>query len=555
MSKQETFLQDNLRSELILQQQIKALSEALRQQLLETEKRHSEELERRVTENARLSTDQDSRDKPEANHQAKFNVMPRSTSDKETFHHPRKSERPNTPCLDWRFPTNQNHYLVKACMVTSTGTHQCERLTSFKTTQMKKEEEAEAECQKKFCASPVPCHVIQPYYQEMMALREKEREQGREQRKEFLLSIQKPFSFQERERVKKEKHLAMLNQMFKAQKNKTEALKPSGKVVKDSSSSEPKDQEDMKPVHCQKTGQQRNLSASGSPKLCIAERNRKEKLGFLYESPTFHPKIIQQVPNFSRLHKALQTEGLRKTQSKDEIKCQPFHLRTSALPARRYRRNHGNTQEPQISNLRRSKSLGNLTSLSKDTLPIYITDAVRKRSTAVRQSIEMRNSKNQESTDWLQKYQMRSQAMKKTIALHAKLLDPHSSWKEVHNEKLQHHRRADQQRMREYTMDLRDMKARVNDRPFLFEQVTQKNAKAQAERVYRNKLENVGIKEQFVQENGETVEGISMSSVSEVDTNEKDNYSRHAGEENADDGKEIEDVEEKSVKSKGEEMP
>lgn len=32
--------------------------------------------------------------------------------------------------------------------------------------------------------------------------------------------------------------------------------------------------------------------------------------------------------------------------------------------------------------------------------------------------------------------------MKKTVALHAKLLDPHSSLKEVYNEKLQHHRRV-----------------------------------------------------------------------------------------------------------------
>lgn len=57
-----------------------------------------------------------------------------------------------------------------------------------------------------------------------------------------------------------------------------------------------------------------------------------------------------------------------------------------------------------------------------------------------RKSMEMRDSKNQESADWLRSYQLRSQAMKKTLAVHAKLLDPHSSLKEVYNEKLQHHR-------------------------------------------------------------------------------------------------------------------
>lgn len=59
-----------------------------------------------------------------------------------------------------------------------------------------------------------------------------------------------------------------------------------------------------------------------------------------------------------------------------------------------------------------------------------------------RKSMEMRDSKNQESADWLKKYQLRSQAMKRTVALHAKLLDPHNSLKEVYNEKLQHHRWA-----------------------------------------------------------------------------------------------------------------
>lgn len=78
-------------------------------------------------------------------------------------------------------------------------------------------------------------------------------------------------------------------------------------------------------------------TTSGCPKLRTSERTRREKLGFLDERPSFKPQIIQQVPDFSRLHKALQTEGLRKSQSKDVIKCQPFNLRTSALPARRSR--------------------------------------------------------------------------------------------------------------------------------------------------------------------------------------------------------------------------
>eukprot|EP00064_Thunnus_orientalis_P010083 superscaffoldBa00001335_g10109 len=431
MSKLETLLEDGLRSELMLQQQLRSLSEALKQQLQETERRLREELERRIHHNALLSKDVSS-DKNELTHQTRPVGLRRSTStpalpSDKVSNHPRQSERPNSSSPVWISSSTWKHCSDRTSR--PTRAQQCERAALFKTTQMKKEEEAEAECQKKFCALPVPNHVSLPLYQEMIELREKERRQGLEQRKHFLLSVQKPFSFQEREKEKREKLIAMLNQVSQDQKNKTASVGKS-------------------------------------------------------------------------LHK-----GVKDT----------------------------------------------------DTLPTYITDAARKRCMAIRKSMEMRDSKNQESADWLKKYQLRSQAMKRTVALHAKLLDPHNSLKEVYNEKLQHHREADQQRMRDYMRELRDMKARVSERPYLFEQVKQRNAKAHAEQTYRNKLRKAGLKEQFVEENGEAAAGGSTSSVSEDDVNdcsrENDIHSSDAEEENVDDGEKIEDVEEKSVKSKGDEMP
>lgn len=97
-------------------------------------------------------------------------------------------------------------------------------------------------------------------------------------------------------------------------------------------------------VSTQTMVRQENPTASGSPKLRTAERTRTAKLGFLDEKLSFHPKIIQNVPDFSRLHKALQTEVLRKTQIKDVTKCQPFCLRTSALPARQRTMSPENSQ-------------------------------------------------------------------------------------------------------------------------------------------------------------------------------------------------------------------
>ncbi|KAM7402983.1 hypothetical protein PAMA_003758 [Pampus argenteus] len=544
MSKLETLLRDGLRSEL--QQQLRTLSETLRQQLQETERRQSEELDRRIHQNALLSKHVAS-DKNDLNHQTQPAGLRRSTSTPALpSNHPRQSERPSSSAPAWISSSHWKHCSDRMSRPTPTRTQPCERAALSKTTQLRKEEEAEAECLNKFCALPVPNHVSLPLYQEMMELREKERKQGLEQRKHFLLSVQKPFSFQEREKEKREKLLATLNQVSQEQKKNTASVgKSPHKGVKDT------DQELSSKAHVQIT-QQENPAASGRLRLRTAERSKKEKLGFLDEKPSFQPKIIHEVPDFSRLHKALQTEALRKTQSKDVTRCQPFYLRTSALPARQRKLSPENSQVPNMSNISRSKSLGALTSLSTDTLPTYITDAARKRCIAIRKSMEMRASKNQESADWLRKHQLRSEAMKKTVGLHAKLLDPHSSLKEVYNEKLQHHREADQQRMREYTRELRDMKARVNERPYLFEQVKQRNAKAHAEQTYRNKLKKAGLKEQFVEENGKALEDDAH--VNDCGS-ENEFHSSFTEEENVDDGEKIEDVEEKSVKSKGEEMP
>ncbi|KAI9516000.1 hypothetical protein NQZ68_020528 [Dissostichus eleginoides] len=555
MPKLETLLEDGLRSELMLKQHLKALSETLRQQLQETQRRQKEELERRIHQNSLLSTDVDPESRNEIKHQAKHLGMRKSsstsalTSGKETLNHLRQSEKSFSPaCLS----SNWKNGSVRASRLAPAGT-QCERFAVSKTTQEMREDEATAECQRKFCARPVPSHVIQPLYQEMMELKEKERKQGLEHRRDFWLSSQRPFSFQEKEKEKREKLIALINQDTEDQKTKAAAVrKPPHKEVKDPSDSRLKDQELGRQVPTQTAVPHENRTVSGSPKLRTAERNRKEKLGFLDERPSFQPKILQRVPDFSRLHIALQTEGLRKSQSKDMIKCQPFFLRTSALLARQSTTSPEKSKLPTKSNISRSKSLGALTSLSADTLPTYITDAARKRCMAIRKSMEIRDSKNEESAEWLRKHQTRSQAMKKTITLHAKLLDPHESLKEVFNDKLQRHREADQQRMRDYMKELRDMKARVSERPYLFEQVKQKNAKAHAEQTYRNTLKTAGLKEQFVEENGEVA---SISEEEDSDENcstEEDIPSR---EENVDDGEKIEDVEEKSVKSKVEEMP
>ncbi|XP_019721056.1 protein FAM161B isoform X3 [Hippocampus comes] len=472
MSEPEMMLTSSLKSKEVLHQRLRYLSEAIQRQLQETERRHKEQLESRIHHNTLLSQD--------------VNKLPLQT----------KLLELSAPVLESSSECKQHSTRSPA------RSQQCERAVSCKTTQQKKEEEAEAECKKKFSALPVPNQVRLPLYREMIERRDEERKQGLEQRKRFLLSVQKPFSFQEREKKKQEKLVGLLNQASQEAKKKTV------KTVQQSSPKEVKEP---------------------------AERTRMEKLGFLDEKPSFQPKINHQVPDFNRLHKALQTQVLKTSLSRDLTKCQPFYLRTSALPARQSKSSPENSQILSQSNLSRSKSCGALKSLSADTLPTYITDATRQRCMAIRKSMEIRDGKNQESADWQRKYQSKSEAMRKTVSLHAKLLDPHKSLKEVYDERVRHHREADRQRASDYLRDLQDMKARVRKRPLLFEQVKQRHAKAQAEQVYKNELRKVGVEEQFVEEKAGTVTELSRSK-GDTSPDVHNNYCSLTEEENVDGG-------------------
>ena len=74
MSKADTVLEDGLQTELMLQLHLKALRKTLKQQLQETERRQTEELERRIYQNALLSAGVDgmSGDVDEMNHKPKY---------------------------------------------------------------------------------------------------------------------------------------------------------------------------------------------------------------------------------------------------------------------------------------------------------------------------------------------------------------------------------------------------------------------------------------------------------------------------------------------------
>ncbi|XP_054018026.1 protein FAM161B-like [Dryobates pubescens] len=58
------------------------------------------------------------------------------------------------------------------------------------------------------------------------------------------------------------------------------------------------------------------------------------------------------------------------------------------------------------------------------------------------------------------------------------------------------------ERTKEYRKELEEMQLRMKDRPYLFEQVTKRDARQGAEQRYRHTLQQAGLSEEFVREKG-----------------------------------------------------
>lgn len=147
---------------------------------------------------------------------------------------------------------------------------------------------------------------------------------------------------------------------------------------------------------------------------------------------------------------------------------------------------------------------------------MHITDATRKRESAVRSALEKKN-KADESIQWLEIHKKKSQAMSKSVTLRAKAMDPHKSLEEVFKAKLKENRNNDRKRAKEYKKELEEMKKRIQTRPYLFEQVAKNLAKKEAEQWYLDTLKQAGLEEDFVRNKGQ-----STGTVQEKETKVKD---------------------------------
>nr|XP_008533033.1 PREDICTED: protein FAM161B [Equus przewalskii] len=397
--------------------------------------------------------------------------------------------------------------------------------------QAQRQGQEEAECHRQFRAQPVPAHVYLPLYQEIMERNEVRRQAGIQKRKELLLSSLKPFSFLVKEEQRKE--ATQQRELAATAKAKVPKQKATRRIPK--SILEPalgdklQEAELFRKIRIQMRALDMlqkasspiaSSSSQADPRPRTATRTQEEKLGFLQTDFGFQPRVNPAVPDYEGLYKAFQRRAAKRRDTREVTHSKPFFLRNASL--RRTQRpcdaaaSGGRTDsvEPPVTPLPRSRSLSGLASLSTNTLPVHITDATRKRESAVRSSLEKKD-KADESTQWLEMHKKKCQAMSKSVSLRAKAMDPHKSLEEVFKAKLKENRKNDRKRAKEYKKELEEMKKRIQTRPYLFEQVTKDLARKEAEQRYRDSLKQAGLDEDFVRDKGQGTQAVRWKEQSE----------------------------------------
>ncbi|XP_029397094.1 protein FAM161B isoform X2 [Mus pahari] len=400
----------------------------------------------------------------------------------------------------------------KAQWLASPASFEQERL------QAQKQGQEEAECHRQFRAQPVPAHVYLPLYQEMMERREARRHAGIQKRKEQLLSSLKPFSFLEKKGQQKkdtpQRDSAAVAQTKVPPKKATSRKIPKS-ILEPALGDKLQEAELLRKIRIQMRAMDTlrmassPVSTTGNRAPRTATRTQEEKLSFLQTEFGFQPKVNPVVPDYEGLYKAFQKRAAERRETRETTRNKPFLLRTTNLchtprSCDADTAGGGKSPQPTATPLPRSHSLSGLASFSANTLPVHITDATRKRESAVRMSLEKKDM----SIQWLEMHKKNCQAMSKSVTLRAKAMDPHKSLEEVFKAKLKENRSNDRRRAKEYKKELEEMKKRIQSRPYLFEQVTKALARKEAEERYRDALKQAGLEEEFVRTKSQGTEAV-----------------------------------------------
>lgn len=206
----------------------------------------------------------------------------------------------------------------------------------------RKQQEEEAECQKKFKAAPVPAHVYLPLFEEYNEKKEARRRYVKHYRKELLKSIEKPFKFMSREEEKKQRNLEKAwHQGDRNEPTKTFKAKPVPSYVYETEPNEKiLENEEYRRIRIKMRAEELMRSASLPPHMearqKIKEQKQKEQKGRKRTSKKrFVPRINGDVPDYDELYRQFQKELQKRKQEREATVTEPFKLRTGNIPSKK----------------------------------------------------------------------------------------------------------------------------------------------------------------------------------------------------------------------------
>uniref|UniRef100_A0A3B5Q1F9 Protein FAM161A n=1 Tax=Xiphophorus maculatus TaxID=8083 RepID=A0A3B5Q1F9_XIPMA len=362
---------------------------------------------------------------------------------------------------------------------------------------LKRQLEELTECQKQFRASPVPAHVHLPVYEEMQERNKEQRRSMRDRETRHLRAIQKPFSFLERERLKKEqKQLQQQQQQQQADREKMKPFKakPVPKSVYAAASGDlVKEDELYRSIKMHMRAQELLRSSSVPPSMLTRRLNdRKKPKDELGDGFTHKPQINREVPDFDASYRRFQKQLEKRKDVKTTTACEPFELKTSQISSHR---------ERILADIEKDQSSPRLLRwphISPGPARTPNSSLCSSLSGSLEKALEQRKKAEEEEERWREKQREREKKLQRMVLKRAQANDPHLALSQTNKSKLKEFRKQDVQRKREYRQEIREMRERVQGRPLLLEQVTQKNAKQTAEKHYIETLHGCDVNEDFI---------------------------------------------------------
>ncbi|XP_048791692.1 protein FAM161A-like [Lagopus muta] len=403
---------------------------------------------------------------------------------------------------------------------------------------LKKQLEEEAECQKKFRATPVPAAVFLPLYHEIVQRNEERRKSVKERSKLRLLASQKPFKFIEREKQRDEIRRMQLRDLSTPEKKtKPFKAKPVPRYVYSPSVRDKLQEEELyREIRIRMRAEEllRNASLPTS-RLAPKDVNKKKKHKCAEPKEMEHkPKIQPRVPDFDRLHQKFQKRLRQKQQVKHLTVCEPFHLRTPYIASNkgkvlrdiqedeeRLKETRWPYASPRRKPQTRQSSANSPLLGSGESKSPRVTQASQRRLQALRNSHEEKRRLEEQQKRNRTKQKQRTKKLQKIVMTRAEANDPHQSLAQVSESKLKAFRNSSKQRMQEYWQELQEMEERVKQRPLLLERVTQSNARIAAEKYYSNRLRALGVCPDFVSKKGQTTNLLECYTAEDFDAKER----------------------------------